>query len=368
MKDGSKLNGTILDEDETHYTARIAIKPTIFENKKLAKADVEKIIPEAADLEDYQALKPLKTPGDLSQASDYDSQLAKLNNFIKKHPDSSHLEEIKAHKAELEAEKSKLEAGQIKIDGTWLSGDDILRRQIEIDSKLLLKEMRDHYRQGFMISALRSFHAQAPQFESTETFKEILDLAGKSMIRYDAYLNKEIPAAKERIEKRDRGMAGLSQTDRERLKNLMKEEESKFAELAAKDEEDGQIWLNLSAYDSDGLEDAQQLIKRQQQRLEQLNNRCQQEAEKPSAEAVFASFWKAIDDKDDRAANEAKNTLSSMRLDEKYLQPVESALEGLKEQLAAEQEAESKKAEADAAKAEEKKADDPEEAEPKTKA
>ena len=83
LKDGSKIEGTILRSEGSDYIIEVQVTKSIKDERRIAKADVVRQFAEQKDETAYAELaKYLPTP-DLQSAEAYEAQLVKVEAFIK---------------------------------------------------------------------------------------------------------------------------------------------------------------------------------------------------------------------------------------------------------------------------------------------
>ena len=125
LKDGTKLEGTILEQTDAGVKIKYKVTAKIYDEKFVPAADIASVLkekPEEVEIKDLRKLVP--TP-DLLTAEKYEQIIQdRLRPFVNRYPGTPQAAESQKMIDELQAEKEKVVAGGIKMDGKWLSSQD----------------------------------------------------------------------------------------------------------------------------------------------------------------------------------------------------------------------------------------------------
>ena len=125
LKDGSKIEGTIVEEGTNGVTIEYQATPTIKDQKVIARSDINRVEKNTPDQKEFQDLGSLETPATVTEtASFYDPMIDKLTKFIEKYPDSSFNPQVCERLKALKDEQTKVSAGACRLDGVWITSSE----------------------------------------------------------------------------------------------------------------------------------------------------------------------------------------------------------------------------------------------------
>lgn len=142
LKDGTRLKGTILKEDDQELQVEVALAGgTIFKTETIKRAQIDVIVrqtdAEKAAEEMEQAFKRLsnyRLNPQASQPAKYYEEV--IQNVFKRllhdYPGSPHETDVKERLATWEAERERVARGEAKYNGQWLSASEVASKREEL--------------------------------------------------------------------------------------------------------------------------------------------------------------------------------------------------------------------------------------------
>lgn len=259
LKDGTKIEGTILSESANGVQIRVNITDKIKETKAYKRDQIAEIIKLAPDVVEFKKVSKLVPTGSMVSADAYKTMLRTGPvDFLSRFPDSAHKAEVEAIKKTLEEELDKVERGNIKLEDTWYSPQDKLDFPERIESQIIGMRMQNQLRGGryyHFISAMRDFERLEKEYFGTPAFAEGVDLAQKLLPR----LGNQIKGLRRDVDvknaawERDKG--ALDDIARAQVEAARKKEQAKFAADVAADKKAGITWHRVNPLSPQGLDD-----------------------------------------------------------------------------------------------------------------
>ena len=124
LKDGTTLEGKILEESPTTIKIEYNVTKGIKDTKSINRSEITEIDKESADEIAFNALKSLLPTDDLLSVDDYNKIIGdKPAKFLALYTSSKLKDSVQKIVDELEKEKTVAESGGIKLNGKWITGD-----------------------------------------------------------------------------------------------------------------------------------------------------------------------------------------------------------------------------------------------------
>jgi hypothetical protein len=194
LKGGEKLEGKVTEETPTEIHMNVQISASIFDERTIPRADVEKIEKTAPDETAWAVLKTFQPGANSLPLAQYDRFITPLKAFTTQFPKSAHIEEAQKALAAFEDEKKRVEAGELKLEGNWLTKEQAQAERYQINGLLTLKYMRNEQARGDLISALNAFDVLEKQFPNSKAYPDAVELAVKMLNSLKAQTGARIAA------------------------------------------------------------------------------------------------------------------------------------------------------------------------------
>lgn len=326
LKDGTSLEGVILQEVGDSYLLEVQFSKTIKDERKVLKSDVVKIVREQHDLKAFEPLAKLYPTPDLLVPADYSRTIAAVTKFIKDFPNSTKLKEAKTMLDALNSESALVAAGGIKFNGKMLTAAEYQANAYDLDARVQEDKIRRLLATNEVLPALRLFSEFDREY-ATSISRGALLVPVKNVIQnHLAELKQSLAAMDAAIKKRTAGLTQMSSDDRQNTQNAIKEESDQIeasyqAEKAAK-----QIWITTTPYHKASMEEAIRSGEVELARINAVKITLGVEGGK-----AFRDAWNAVNGGGDAAAAGAAIAAAKTALvPARYLAPLEQAATKLK--------------------------------------
>lgn len=261
MKDGSKLEGKILSQTDTHYELEVRIGKSIRDEKTVAKADVAEILEEKMDEKEFPEIAKLVPVPDLSNADEYARRMAAVSKFLAAHGNSPKAAEAKTILETLKTEAEAIAAGGMKVDGKIVSAEDYKADMYDIDAKIMEKRIRMVAASGDIYGALRGMGRMDLDFRLTNSRKALQPLTKQLVQIYKEQISEQAATYEKRAAERETSLARMS-ADARAASEAALEEEIAAARVRFKADQDAkQMWSFTHPYLPESLEEAMDSIK-----------------------------------------------------------------------------------------------------------
>lgn len=274
LKDGTKLEGTILEQTDAGVKIKYKVTAKIYDEKFVPAADIASVLkekPEEVEIKDLRKLVP--TP-DLLTAEKYEQIIQdRLRPFVNRYPGTPQSSEIQKMIDELQEEKEKVVAGGIKMDGKWLSAQDARAEKYNIDAYAIRNKMNELAAANDFAGAMREF----AQFDSKGTnhkisihYPKAVEEAIAILTNYEARLSQMDRDQPTLQKSRDDNMKRLIEPDLSRAKNAI-EKEVTDAKNKYDAEKKEYRWAAPYKYDGKQIKEQSRLVTTEKTKLGKIN-------------------------------------------------------------------------------------------------
>lgn len=285
LRDGSKLEGTILREDGDHYIVQVQITKSIKDERRIPKTDVVKQIAEKKDETAFLALAKLLPTPDLLGEPGYDARIAKVATFLKDFPDSSKKSAALKIHDELDDERAAIAAGGVKFGGKMISAAERAPQAYALDATIQANTIRASAEAGDMLAALRGWSRLETEFSGSKAYRDLIPFMLTAMKSHLANVSQTLAGLDARVKTRKDGLAGMSGNDRSRSQQAIQEEEDSYLAHVAKEKAVGVRWLSLNPFVKAPLDETKRLLENEIRRLGQLDPTTLRNSEQAYADA-----------------------------------------------------------------------------------
>jgi hypothetical protein len=289
LKDGTKLEGTILKEEGSDYIIRVQVTKTIKEERRVPKANVVNQIAEQKDETEFAEIAKLVPTPELQTAEAYKGQLSKVEAFIKKYPQSPKKAEALKVLSVLEKEFDVVEAGGIKFRGELISAADRKPKAYALDAGIQAATMKAAAEQGDLLTALRAWTKLETGFPGSSAYRESIPFAVRVMKSQLSTVSASLAGFDARTKQRTDGLAALTGADRSISEAALKEEQDAYKARLEKDKAAGHKWPPLDPYVKAPQEETKRSLESEIKRLESLNT-----SQLPKTEEAYETAWTAV--------------------------------------------------------------------------
>ena len=305
LKDGTKIEGTIIKEDGSDYIIRAQVTKTIKEERRVPKANVAKHTEELKDETEFAELAKLIPTPELQTSEIYQAQINNVQAFIKKYPQSPKKAEALKVLSVLEKEFDVVEAGGVKFQGKLISAADRKPKAYALDAGIQAATMKAAADQGDLLTALRAWTKLETGFQGSSAYRENIPFAVKVMKSQLAAVSTSLSGFDARAKARADGLTSMGSGDRNLSTSAIKEEQDAYMARLAKDKADGHKWPPLNPYVKAPLEETKRNLESEIRRLESTDT-----ANLPNTEEAYENAWAAVT-KPGATPQEISNALST---------------------------------------------------------
>lgn len=289
LKDGTTIEGTIVKEDGADYIISVQITKSIKEERRIPKADVVKQFTEQKDETAYAEIgKYLPTP-DLQPAETYESQLLKVEAFIKAHKDSPRRKEVDKIYDTLQDELAVVKAGGVKFGGKMVSADQRAPKAYGLDASIVASNMKKAGERNEALAALREWTKLEKDFQGSKAYRDNISYAVSLMKTHLTNVSASLAGFDARTKARTDGLSRMSATDRRRSEEAIADEKSEYEARLEREKAEGIKWFSLDPYSKQQLDDAKRNLETEIRRLGSLDL-----ANLPKTEENYEEAYKAV--------------------------------------------------------------------------
>jgi len=319
LKNGTRYQGRILKDDGDSYLLEIQVTRSIKDERRVAKADIEKIEKEDVAATEFAELSKITDTPDLLQIDDYEVRIRKLRAFIDQHSTAKETTEARKMIKVLEAERDTIAGGAIKLNGRMISPTERKADAVGIDSAILGVQFEHAAATGKLLGALRLHAKLELQFAGSAAQKATLGTATELLSTYETQIARSLATLDTRVKERKVGLERMPAQDRERAKRIFAEQAAAFQQQIAIEKEQRTKWLSVDPFDRSSLDDAKRRIDTEIQRLERP---VTVHSQVPADEA-YRSAWTALEGAKKDEVRKILSDLARARLPEQYTKLLE---------------------------------------------
>jgi hypothetical protein len=320
LKDGTTLEGRILNEDSENYVIEVQVTKTIKDERTIAKADVTKVEREKPDLKAFESIATLVPVPDMMTADQYASRIQVVEKFLNDHRGSEKTKDARDMLATLKREANEILAGGVKVGGQVISPNEYRANALEIDARGQEKKIRDLISGGHFLDALRAFATFDIEFKGTQPHTALLPLIIQAIGRYTADVQQQLASYDKLVKDREAGLSRLQVVDRRNAEAAIKEE-LEAAERQLKKERDERLgWYTIQPYFKPSMQETLNFAKLELTRLNAAMGKQTGDSGKAYREALLK-----LSTADAKARTTILSEARSAGVPAKYLAKLEAA-------------------------------------------
>lgn len=214
MKDGTKLEGTLLRQDESSYMVEVQITKSIRDERVIAKADVRSIEGAKADDEAFKQIASLGPVAKGLPIHEYDQRIARIERFTTKYPSSSKVAEATAMLTALREERQVIKDGGLKSNGVVYTPQEYRSNAYDMDANLAANAVQRLVASGHYLQALRAFSEFEANFASTDAYRSLMPVIMEAIRRYLNDVEQTQATYDQRVKDREEGLQRMNDRDR----------------------------------------------------------------------------------------------------------------------------------------------------------
>ncbi len=276
LKDGKKLEGTILEESPAGVKMKYKVTPKIWDEKVIPMADIAPggILKEKPEEIEIKELTKLVPTADLMTAEKYEQLIQdRLRPFVNRYPGTPQAAEIQKMIDALQLEKEKVVAGGIKLEGRWLEPQEAKAEKYNIDAYQIRQAMNEKAAAGDYSDALREFDklsANGAFHFASVYYPKAVEEALAHLTNYDAIITRMTKDQPVLQKMREDNLKRLIEPDLSRSKAAI-EKDVETAKIKYEIERKETKWVTPYKYDLKRLKDIGREISLAKANLEKID-------------------------------------------------------------------------------------------------
>ncbi len=272
LKNGTKVEGTILEQSDQGVKMRYRLTPKIMDEKLFPAADIDKVIKQTPqEVEVVELRKELPT-ADLMKADEYEQIIQdRLRPFVNKYPGTPEAKEVEEIIAKLQEEKTMVSNGQIKLEGRWLSVKEAKAEAFNVEAFRIIQAMRQKAAKLDYAGSLREFDkliSPPPAYKGSTYFVQAIPEAVAILGKWIAALDKMSSEQPQLAKARQDGLSKLQEPELSKTKNAIADEENKWRAAYEVERRQKLRWSAPYKYDLASIQAAQKEAVQEQTRLQ----------------------------------------------------------------------------------------------------
>jgi len=322
LKSGKEYQGSIISEDDQSYLFKIIVSNSITDERRIPKDKISEIIPDAKDASDFKTVQSLVPTPDMLPEKSYKRRIAKASEFLKKYPKSKQRKKVTATLEILKKEHQVIAAGGIKLDGQLISCSDIEANAYDIDARIIISKAKAFANNHQYHLALRQWEKIKKDYPHSLSYKENIPSVPRLLKAYQTELQHHLDTLDDRLKKREAVLASLEENDRERTLKILDEKKTLYESILAR--EKGTLktkWLTIDPFNKQAITSNLSSVKSALQNLKNTKT-----AEIKLAGPDLRGAWSALAKGDLEDANKHIQSLGSLRIPVKYIDPLKEQL------------------------------------------
>ncbi|MFP6872172.1 MAG: PTPDL family protein [Verrucomicrobiales bacterium] len=272
LKNGTVLEGKIVQETPESIQFEYNISKSIKDIKTISRADIKIIDKEDADEIALNEIKKILPTANLLTADDYDKILAgKPADFMANFKTSKLKALVQDVIDQLLEEKAKVEANGVKIDGNWITEEEVKIDPYNHNARILATRMKASIGNHKYFLAFTQFEKLEEKFEFSTAYTESIAAIVEALPKYEARLSQYRRNQPLRIAQREKDLKSMEDDDRIQTQAAFAAKLKLFRTLRKEAQERKERWTPVSEWDLPSISETLEEIAKETKRLTQLD-------------------------------------------------------------------------------------------------
>lgn len=275
LKNGTKHEGTILNESADSVRMRYRLTPKIWDEKDFPMSEIQQVVKQTPQEVELIELKKLLPTPDLMTPDKYEQLIQdRVRPFINKYSGTPEAKEAEEIVNTLQEEKKRVSNGEAKLDGRWMSANETKGEQYNIAARKLHEQMKQEMAQSNWLEALiifDKFQRNRPPLTASSYYPEVIADALTCMEKLDITYSKMTDEQPTISKQRDENLKKLNDADRARTKAAIDAEKTKWRAQMDAQRRANVRWIEPYKYDLPSIQNAQKTLVAEKTRLESIN-------------------------------------------------------------------------------------------------
>lgn len=275
LKNGTKVEGNILEQTEQGVKMRYRLTPKIMDEKLFLAAEIDKIIKQTPQEVEVVELRKVLPTADLLKADEYEQLIQdRLRPFVNKYPGTPEAKEVEDIITKLQEEKTMVSNGQIKLEGRWLTVKESKAEQFNVEAYRILADMRAKAAKQDYSAALREFDSMmlpSPAYKGSTYFVQAIPEAISILDKLISSLDKMSAEQPQITKARKDGLEKLQEPELSKTKNAISDEMTKWRATLEAERRQKLRWTVPYKYDISSIQNAQKEAIQERTRLQTID-------------------------------------------------------------------------------------------------
>lgn len=299
LKSGEKIEGKVIEETATELTVDVKVSAGVTDQTKIAKDTIAKIEKEQLDEVAWQSLKNVKLGANSLPATQYDTVMRPLQNFVTDFPTSAHKVEAEKTIAAFAEEKKRVDAGEARLGQKWLTKEEVAKERYQINAMLAYQHMRGQATAGDLVGALNSFEQIDKNFGGARVYPDAVETAKSVLAGLKGAVDRAQQNYKLQQAEFEAGVKNAVEPQKSELIAARKRETAQGEAAVSAAERSGLKWPPLMLRSDKSISTLAQKISTESQRLAGIEVVKMRESIKIAGEAAKQIAEKNVDGADE---------------------------------------------------------------------
>ncbi len=256
LKDGTVIEGSVVKEDAEFYTLEVQVTKSIKDERKIPKADVQKMDRAKPDLVAFEPISKLLPTPDYLTIDDYSQKITAVTKFLDANRGSSKSKDAKAILETLKSEAAAISAGGLKLKGKLITPSEYEANQYDIDARVQEAKIRSLVESEEILPALRAFAEFDKDYRTTISYGSLAPYMIQVIKGYVEELKQSQIGLDKRIKDRQAGLLRMAPADRSSTEAAIKEEDAAIEARYQAEKAARQSWPTITPYHKESLEES----------------------------------------------------------------------------------------------------------------
>ena len=228
LKSGEKVQGKITAETARDVSMDVRVSEGITDERTISRDDIASIEKTPADEIAYLQIKNVKPLPNAFRPGTYDRQIASVQSFVNKFPESPHRAEALQTLKDFKEENQRLDKDEFKLNGKWLSRTEAGLQHYEIAAQDAFDSMNERAGARDYIAALNTFDQLEKSYPGSRAYPDAVDLARNILSALRTDVDRRLEACRHDERERVAGVQLASEPQKSELIAAEKAEQERY--------------------------------------------------------------------------------------------------------------------------------------------
>lgn len=276
LKSGEVIEGTILETTPTEIVIEVQFSPTIKDQQRINRADIEGIgraTPDEAAFLEIQETAVI--PGTALDSKAHETILAgKLRPFMDRFSYSPRAADVKKMIADIESEIARFQNGDVKVSGVWYDRETFAKEKYQVDADGQLAAMKQAMVASDFVGAVNAFEDLQRTYPNSAAYAESVALAKEATEKLRQQLRFALANLQQTLTERRQTIERTPASQRTAIERALQDEEARVAAMAAAAQKANQRFYRVVAFDEKGLKAMDGHLRTLEQQIASLDARA----------------------------------------------------------------------------------------------